>query len=145
MSVATGVEPVPGGRGSDQAPTRRTTVLTPDVVAKVAAAATARVPGVYALADGPGRTGALSQVRAALPGGGGDEHQAGVTGVQVEVGEVQAAFDVQLVAEDDVPLFGLAGDVRERVVDRVEELTGYEVTEVNIAVLDVHLDDEELS
>lgn len=55
---------------------------------------------------------------------------------------MQAAFDLTVVARYGVPLRTLAAQVRERVISEVEELTGYEVTEVNIAVVDVYLDEE---
>ena len=69
-------------------------------------------------------------------------HALGSTGAQVELGEVQAAVDLSLVAEYGVPIGPLAEHVRERVIHEVETLAGFEVTEVNIAVLDVHLDEE---
>lgn len=63
--------------------------------------------------------------------------------MQVELGQVQAAFDLMVVAEYGVSLRDVAERVRERVIDQVEGLTGYEVTEVNIAVTDVHDDEED--
>jgi len=124
-----------GGRGAT--PERRT-VIAPAAVAGVAGAAARSVRGVHDLGSTGGAGGALDRVRTALPGG--DEPS---TGVQVELGEVQAAVDLSLVAEYGVPVAELAGDVRERVVRDVEELAGFEVTEVNIAVVDVHLDEED--
>lgn len=115
------------------------TTIAPSVVATVAGVAARSVAGVHALGGGSGG-GALSRVRTALPTGGGD---APTDGVELEVGEVQAAFDLALVADYGVPLRRLAEDVRERVISEVEELTGYEVTEVNVAVVDVHLDEED--
>lgn len=117
--------------------TGRRTIIPATVVATVAGIAARAVPGVHELSSGSSG-GALVRVRTALPGGGGPSD-----GVEVEVGEVQAAVDLRLVAEYGVPVARLAGDVRERVVDDVEDLTGYEVTEVNVAVVDVHLDEEQ--
>lgn len=143
MSVASGSDSAvarPGAGRRDRgtgAPDRRT-IIDPSVVAVVAGVAAGGVRGVHGL----GATtagGVLGRVRSALPGGG----ESSTEGVQVEVGQVQAAFDLTVVAESGVPLRGLAEDVRERVIAEVEELTGYEVTEVNIAVVEVYLDEED--
>lgn len=115
---------------------RGRTTIAPSVVATVAGVAARGVRGVHAL-GGVAAGGALSRVRTALPGGG----ESPSDGVQLEVGEVQAAFDLSVVGEYGMPLRRLAEDVRERVIAEVENLTGYEVTEVNIAVVDVYLDE----
>jgi uncharacterized alkaline shock family protein YloU len=63
-------------------------------------------------------------------------------GVSVEVGERQAAIDLELVVEYGVAISDLAEAVRRNVIGRVERMTGLEVTEVNITVDDVFLGDE---
>lgn len=118
----------------------RRTVIAPSVVATVAGVAAGETPGVHSLGGSVTGDGVLGRVRAALPGGGPSTE-----GVQVEVGTVQAAFDLSLVAEYGAPLREMAEQVRERVIAEVQDLTGYEVTEVNIAVVDVHLDEEDES
>ena len=59
------------------------------------------------------------------------------------MGERQAAVDLVVVVEYGVPITELAGDVRASVISGVERLTGLEVVEVNIAVDDVHLPEDE--
>ena len=59
------------------------------------------------------------------------------------MGERQAAIDVDLVAEFGVALADLAAGVRRNVIGSVERMTGLEVTEVNITVHDVHLENED--
>jgi len=128
-----GAGPAPGVRG-------RTTV-TDGVVAKIAGRAAREVPGVHTL--GAGMSRALGAVRDRVPGGGRSE---ATRGVKVEVGERQAAVDLEVVVEYGVPIPGIAKDVRAGVVEAVERLVGLEVVEVNIVVKDVHLpgeDDEE--
>ncbi|MYS06833.1 Asp23/Gls24 family envelope stress response protein, partial [Streptomyces sp. SID6041] len=68
-------------------------------------------------------------------------------GVKVEVGERQAAIDLELVVEYGVPITDVAQDVRENVIVAVERITGLEVVEVNISINDVHLpeDDHEIA
>ncbi|WP_141313853.1 Asp23/Gls24 family envelope stress response protein [Streptomyces spinoverrucosus] len=119
----------PGGRG-------RTTIAD-DVVAKIAGMAAREVPGIHALGGGLART--MGAMRERVPG-----RRAGVTtGVKVEVGERQSAVDLDVVVEYGVAIPDLAAEVRENVIAAVERMTGLEVVEVNIAVDDVHLPEEE--
>jgi len=108
------------------------TVIADGVVATICRTEAVAVPGVFEI--GP-PAGALGRVRGAL--------SRGETGVEVEVGQVQAAISLTLVAEYGVPLEALAGDVRARVIGQVEELTGLQVTELDIAVADLYLDGQD--
>ncbi|GAA4675263.1 Asp23/Gls24 family envelope stress response protein [Streptomyces chumphonensis] len=118
-----------GGRGR--------TSIADGVVEKIAGMAAREVPGVFALGGGFART--LGAVRDRVPGGRPNVAR----GVKVEVGERQTALDLDIVVEYGVPIPDVARDVRENVVAAVERMTGLEVVEVNIAVGDVHLPDEE--
>ena len=124
--------------GTDVAPDKRGhTSIADDVVEKIAGMAAREVPGVHSL--GAGMTRTLGTVRDRVPVG-----RTNVTrGVKVEVGERQAAVDLDVVVEYDVDIMELAGEVRSTVVSEVEGMTGLDVVEVNIAVDDVHLPDEE--
>ncbi|WP_190201021.1 Asp23/Gls24 family envelope stress response protein [Streptomyces djakartensis] len=128
------------GRGGAGAPaeTRGNTAIADAVVAKIAGMAAREVPEVHNLGGGMAR--AVGAVRQRVPGPGGG----GVTqGVKVEVGERQAAVDLDLVVEYGAAITDTAADVRTNVVNAVERMTGLEVVEVNIAVDDVHLPDEQ--
>lgn len=107
------------------------TTISETAVGKVAALAARKVPGVYALGSGTGR--ALGALRDVV--GAGDLAQ----GVHVEVGEVQAAVDVNLVAEYGYPLTAVADQVRTAVYAAVSELVGLQVIEVNVEINDVHV------
>lgn len=112
------------------------TVIADTVVAKIAGIATREVSGVADVGKGAARAvGALREKIAAV---GVDTTQ----GVTVEVGERQAAVDVDLVAEYGVAIVDLAGAVRANVIDAIERMTGLEVTEVNITVHDVAVEGE---
>jgi uncharacterized alkaline shock family protein YloU len=125
----TGVSPDKRGR----------TTIADDVVEKIAGMAAREVSGVYGLGGGMSR--ALGSVRDRVPGGG---RTSGVTrGVKVEVGEREAAVDLDVVVEYDVDIMELAGRVRSTVISEVEGMTGLDTVEVNIAVDDVHLPDED--
>jgi uncharacterized alkaline shock family protein YloU len=58
-------------------------------------------------------------------------------GLTVDVGERQTAADITVNVDYGHPIPQLTQTVRERVIERVQNLTGLEVTEVNIQVNDV--------
>ncbi len=115
-----------------------TTTIADDVVQKIAGLAAREVSGVYALGGGAAR--AIGALRDRIPGASQSIGQ----GVSVEVGEKQAAVDLDLITEYGVPIADLARSVRRNVIASVEGMTGLQVTEVNISVNDIHLpsDDE---
>ena len=116
--------------------TRGRTTIADGVVEKIAGLAARDVLGVHALGTGFSRT--IGAVRDRVPGG-----KSLTRGVRAEVGEVQAALDLAIVVEYGVSIVEVAGVVRENVIAAVERMTGLEVVEVNIAVGDVKLPDEE--
>lgn len=113
------------------------TTIADTVVSKIAGIAAREVAGVHALGGGAAR--AVGALRERIPGSSTNHSQ----GVSVEVGERQAAVDVQLVAEYGVSLADLATGIRRNVISSIERMTGLEVTEVNIEIQDVHLETEE--
>ncbi|MFD6093294.1 Asp23/Gls24 family envelope stress response protein [Oerskovia sp. NPDC060338] len=148
---ATGAGAVPGprengpGRPPRESPERvsalasehGSTTIADQVVAKIAGIATRNVKGVYAVGGGAAR--AFGAIREYIPGSGSDT----TSGVHVEVGERQAAVDLDLVADYGVSIADLAQAVRRSVITSIERMTGLEVTEVNIDVNDVHLPDDD--
>ncbi|MEV8533190.1 Asp23/Gls24 family envelope stress response protein [Streptomyces sp. NPDC051211] len=127
-----------GRSGADATPeTRGRTTIADSVVEKIAGMATREVPGIHSLGAGMART--FGAVRDRVPGG----HPSVTRGVKVEVGERQTAVDLDVVVEYGVAIVDVAADVRVNVITAVERMTGLEVVEVNIAVDDVHLPDEE--
>ena len=115
---------------------RGRTAIADTVVAKIAGIATREIVGVHALGGAGERM--VGKVRDALPGTTADVTQ----GIDVEVGEKQAAVDVQIIAEYGVAIHQLAAAIRRNVVGAIEGMTGLEVTEVNVTVHDVHLPDD---
>ncbi|QQQ78090.1 Asp23/Gls24 family envelope stress response protein [Saccharothrix sp. 6-C] len=114
----------------------RTTIAS-SVVQKVAGIAAREISGVHALGGGVSR--AFGALRERIPGAG----TADTAGVAVEVGERQAAVDLDIVVEYGASIVDLARAVRRNVIGSVERITGLEVIEVNIAVNDIHLPDED--
>jgi len=119
------------GNGSALASERGRTAIDDAVVEKVAGMAAREVPGVHELGAGAERAmGAVTQrVGIADPRS---------QGVSVEVGERQTAADLTVVVEYGEPIPKVAQHVRENVIRRIEGICGLEVTEVNIAVNDLH-------
>jgi uncharacterized alkaline shock family protein YloU len=113
------------------------TSIADSVVRKIAGVATREVAGVHDLGSGGSR--AMGSFRSRLPGTTPSVSQ----GVSVEVGERQAAIDLDVVCEYGVSIVDLSQAVRRNVVNSIEEMTGLEVTEVNIAVDDVYIGGEE--
>lgn len=126
--------PPPSAPGPDGEPGGRTSIAE-QAVAKVAAIAARAVPGVFTLGTGAGRT--LGAVRDAVAG----SDSSATAGVNVEVGETEAAVDITLVADYGVPLTGIADAVRAAVYTAVEDLVGLNVVEVNVSIADVHVPD----
>jgi uncharacterized alkaline shock family protein YloU len=123
----------PLGRATALVSEHGRTTIADAVVAKIVAVATREVSGVYAMGAGAARM--AGAVRQRLPGARVSESQ----GVAVEVGERQAAADIDLVIEYGVAIPDLAAAVRRNVIQAVERMCGLEVTEVNISVDDIHL------
>ncbi|WP_241384601.1 Asp23/Gls24 family envelope stress response protein [Rhodococcus sp. CH91] len=127
----------PSGAGSALATSHGHTSIADTVVSKIAGIATSEVSGVHSLGGGASRM--VGALRERIPGASVNHSQ----GVSVEVGERQAAIDLDITAEYGVSIVDLANGIRRNVIAAIERMTGLEVTEVNITVHDVHLDNED--
>ena len=132
---STGV--VPSAGGSALVTEQGKTTIADTVVAKIAGIATREISGVHDLGAGASR--AVGALRERIPGGRTNQGQ----GVSVEVGERQAAVDIQLVADYGVSIADLSAGIRRNVISAVERMTGLDVTEVNIEVQDIYLPSDE--
>lgn len=112
------------------------TVIADTVVSKIAGLAAREVHGVYDLGGNTSRV--VGSLRERIPGATTNFSQ----GVSVEVGEKQAAIDIDIVAEYGVSIADLAGGIRRNVIAAIERMTGLEVIEVDITVHDIHVDDD---
>jgi uncharacterized alkaline shock family protein YloU len=86
-------------------------------------------------------TRAFGLVKEKLPIGSSDPSP--TRGVKVEVGERQAAVDLDIVIEYGAAIVDVAEAIRRNVITKLEAMTGLEVTEVNVTVDDVYLGDTE--
>ena len=101
---------------------------------KIAGKACREIPGVHAMGTGGAR--AFGSIRERIPGSSGPSV---AQGVGVEVGETEAAIDLDIVVEYGVPIADLGRSIQRNVKQAVERMTGLRVVEVNVAVDDVYL------
>ena len=116
---------------------RGTTTIQDGVVSKVAGIAAQEVDGVRM---GGGASQAVGSIMSAVPGVSSASQSQGVS---VEVGEVEAAVDLNLIVEYGRTIHQIAEAVRNNVIRRVENLVGLRVTEVNISVTDIFFPQQE--
>jgi uncharacterized alkaline shock family protein YloU len=99
--------------------------LDEDVVATIAGLAAKEIDGIYSVGksswyqfgDNPAR------------------------GVNAEVGQIQAAFDLDVVIEYGYDVREVAKKLREKTAAEVAKMAGREVVELNVHVVDIHLPD----
>jgi uncharacterized alkaline shock family protein YloU len=104
------------------------------VVQKIAGIACREVSGVHAMGVTTSRT--LGAIRERIPGSSGPNV---AQGVGVEVGETEAAIDLDIVVEYGVSIADLGKSIQRNVKLAVERMTGLEVVEVNINVDDLYM------
>ena len=112
------------------------TTIADVVVSKIAAIAAKEVPGVRELVpQGVGGTMAGLAQRVT-----GTDTRA--QGVNVEVGEREAAIDLRLTVDYGESIPQVAEGVRSNVMNRLQAMTGLTVKEVNIDVSDLYFPEE---
>ncbi|GIG91146.1 Asp23/Gls24 family envelope stress response protein [Plantactinospora endophytica] len=113
------------------------TRIAEGVVAKIAGFAAREIPGVHSMGAGLARR--VGQLRGLVPGGTETIRQ----GVSVEVGEREAAIDLDVVTYYGQSIVDVSEAIRRNVVDRVQAMTGLKVVEVNINVDDVFVEGDQ--
>jgi uncharacterized alkaline shock family protein YloU len=116
---------------------RGNTTISDAVVSQVAGIAAQEVEKVQM---GGGAAAAVGGFLQSVTGGssGGNYSR----GVSVEAGEEEAAIDLTMAVEYGVSIPQVTEAVRRNVINRVENLLGLRVTEVNITVNDVQFPEE---
>jgi len=109
-------------------------MIADNVVQKVAGMACREVAGVHAMGNAGMR--AFGAIRERVRGSGGPNVS---QGVGVEVGEHEAAVDLDVVVEYGVSIADLGRTIQRNVKAAVERMIGLNVVEVNVSVDDVHL------
>ena len=134
----------PASRTADVTPAGTERMTTDDgkitvaqgVVQKIAGIACREISGVHAMGVSTSR--AFGAVRERIPGSSGPNV---AQGVGVEVGETQAAIDLDIVVEYGVSIADLGRSIQRNVKQAVERMTGLDVVEVNVNVDDLYLPD----
>lgn len=111
------------------------TSIGPGVIAKIAGLAIREVEGVHDLV--PYSTGQAIEGLARTIG----RKPFRALGVNVEVGEVECAVDCRIVIDYGYPIQRVAAGIRKNCAERLQEMTGLVVKEVNIEVVDLFFAD----
>ena len=108
---------------------RGVTTIKDSVVAKIAGMAAGEVGGVHM------GGGASRSAGGFLEGITGSEST--TRGVSVEVGSVETAIDLKMGIDYGKNILGTVGEVRQKITERVQNITGLNVTELNVTIADV--------
>jgi uncharacterized alkaline shock family protein YloU len=108
---------------------RGRTTISDTVVATIAGMAAREVEGVHM---GSGASRAAGGVFGSITG---SESQ--TRGVSAQVGQVEAAIDLTMGVEYGRDILRIVDEVRRRISDRVQNMTGLNVTELNTTISDI--------
>jgi uncharacterized alkaline shock family protein YloU len=101
--------------------------LGADVVEKIAGLVAREIPGIHSIGKS-----------SIIPFGDKDRR-----GVDAEVGEIEAAVDLEAVIIYGVNVEEVVGKLRTRLAEQIKKMTGREVIEVNVKVVGIHLPEGE--
>ena len=113
---------------------RGRTTISDSIVSTIAGMAAQEVEGVYM---GGGAARAASGILGSITG---SESQ--TRGVSAEAGTVETAIDLTLGIEYGRDILPTVGEVRRRISERVQNMTGLRVTELNVTISDVIFQEE---
>jgi uncharacterized alkaline shock family protein YloU len=123
-------------RGNPLQSDRGATTIQDGVVSSIAAVAVGETDGIDPSHGGtrlPGDTSpTVGEFMGRISGGAGRTR-----GISVQVGDQQTALDLTVNVVYGRPIHQVTEALRQNVINRVENLTGLQVTEVNITVNDV--------
>jgi uncharacterized alkaline shock family protein YloU len=126
------------GQQSSESPLlseRGATTISDAVVSYIAGMAAQEVDGVH-MGGGASRTasGVIGSLR-------GSESK--TSGVSVEVGRTEAAIDLKMGIEYNKNILQTVEEVRRRITDRVQSLTGLRIKELNATITDITFPEKE--
>lgn len=114
---------------------RGTTTISDGVVSRIAGISAQEVEGVH-------MGGSASRTAGGLLGSvTGSESQ--TRGVSVEVGKMETAIDLKMGIEYGRNILQSVEEVRRRITDRVHNMTGLRVTELNVTIADIVFPEKE--
>lgn len=113
------------------------TIVHNQVVAKIAGLAVREIEGVNRLVPYDTSQSVTSFAKTITRS---DMHD---LGIHVEVGQKEAAVDVRIITEYGASIPAVADAIRRNVADRIGAMTGLNVVEVNIDVMDLYFPEDE--
>jgi uncharacterized alkaline shock family protein YloU len=114
---------------------RGATTISGTVVSSLAGMAAQEVEGVH-MGGGGSRT--ASGVLGSITGS-----ESRTSGISVEVGRTETAIDLKMGIEYNKNILQTVEEVRRRITDRVEGLTGLRIKELNATITDITFPEEE--
>lgn len=99
--------------------------ISQEVVATIAESVVAEIEGVHSLVGGTSKNEIVKFFQNVSSGG---------KGIEVEVGETECTIDLYIVAKLGHQLPALAGEIQNKVVKAITEITGLKVQEVNVFI-----------
>ncbi len=134
MSEESGGSPLKGEMGN--------TTISSTVVSQIAGIAAQEVENAQMGGGASAAVGGILQsVTGSVTGGSGGGNFS--RGVSVEVGEEETAVDLNMTVDYGQSIPRITEAARTNVINRVENLTGLRVTEVNILVNDVQVPEQQ--
>jgi uncharacterized alkaline shock family protein YloU len=114
---------------------RGVTIISDTVVTSIAGMAAQEVDGVH-MGGGASRT--AGGVLGSLTGSEGK-----TSGISVEVGRTEAAIDLKMGIEYDKNILQTVEEVRRRITERIQSLTGLRIKELNATITDITFPEKE--
>jgi uncharacterized alkaline shock family protein YloU len=114
---------------------RGTTIISNTVVSSIAGMAAREVDGVH-MGGGASRT--ASGVLGSITGS-----ESKTSGISVEVGRTETAIDLKMGIEYNKNILQTVEEVRRRITDRVQSMTGLRITEMNATITDITFPEKE--
>jgi uncharacterized alkaline shock family protein YloU len=114
---------------------RGVTTISDTVVSSIAGMAAQEVEGVH-MGGGTSRT--ASGVFGSITGS-----ESKSSGISVEVGRTETAIDLKMGVEYNKNILQTVEEVRRRITDRVQEMTGLRVKELNATITDITFPEKE--
>ena len=114
---------------------RGVTTISDAVVSRIAGMAAQEVEGVHM---GGGASRAAGGVLGSVTG---SESQ--TRGISVEVGRTETAIDLKMGIEYGKNILQTVEEVRRRITDRVQNMTGLRINELNVTITDITFPEKE--
>jgi uncharacterized alkaline shock family protein YloU len=114
---------------------RGATIISSTVVSSITGMAAQEVEGVH-MGGGTSRT--ASGVIGSITGS-----ESKTSGISVEVGRIETAIDLKMGIEYNKNILETVEEVRRRVTDRIHEITGLRIKELNATITDITFPERE--